>query len=177
MLATVAETFAVAPGIREVSILTVRRDDPPLVRRSQLSALGFAIFDRDRVAQVDVTAMDAQSGIGLASYWRVDRKGRTGDVAPIDLTDEPEVSAVMKELAGALDAEVSGTAARMEPTAAVLEAARDAATEQALPQPGDAGSGSSLSSAESPARFCTGCGHLLTPGASFCHVRQHSLRP
>jgi hypothetical protein len=95
--ATVKEAFAVAPGVTEVRILVVSDDVAANGRR--LTPLYCGRFQRAGIEGVsDWSDVDPlffiEQAEGLIAF-----KGRTRELAPLDLRGEPEVSNVVRQVA------------------------------------------------------------------------------
>lgn len=88
--ATVAETFAIAPGITEVTILTIS------VGAGELTPVYCAGVTRDEFRGGGWLRDDAPC---LARRHLVSLRGRTRDVAALDLAAEPHLSDVVRRLA------------------------------------------------------------------------------
>jgi hypothetical protein len=78
VLATVREALAVAPGLAKVSVLTVCKGDS-MSGTPMVTALCAVAFDRALVERIG---------------WS--RGGRTAELAPLDLTGEPEIALVRR---------------------------------------------------------------------------------
>ncbi len=98
VLATVKETFAVAPGAELVQILVVRReaDGGP-------AAIYAGSFDRGGNAGASGTRDPARS-LGLAGDALLHLKGRAATVSPLDLRDRDDLAAVLEQVAAGLGA-------------------------------------------------------------------------
>jgi hypothetical protein len=101
VLATVKEAFAVAPGTEIVQMLVIRREvdkkhDP------ELSAIYVGEFDR---AHYDDASGSRQpdKALLLASESMLNLKGKTEQVAPLDLSNHPELPEVLDQVADGLE--------------------------------------------------------------------------
>lgn len=99
VLATVKEAFAIGPGLREARILAIRDDEHADQRI--LTALYCGRFQRDELASWNWQAVDPVTAIERAD-GRINFKGRTRELAALDLTDEDELCIVVEQIAGAL---------------------------------------------------------------------------
>lgn len=105
VLATVREAFAVAPGLASVAILTVCKDDAmggiPMV-----TVLCAVAFDRPLVEQFRWDRLDPLRTLELGHPCVWNRVGRTAELAPLVLSDEPQIAQVLKTFADMLDLRV-----------------------------------------------------------------------
>ena len=85
ILATVREGFAVAPRLRRIVILSVAKDTA-VGGVPTLSALTVTGFDRAHVDQFNWDRLDAWRTVEAATPALMNRRGRTGELAPLDLT-------------------------------------------------------------------------------------------
>ena len=106
------ETFAVAPGIEEVGIMVVRRGHLPEGGREHLSAIYVGAFERADLAELDWTGLDPVAHLDHAPDTRFDRRGRTYEVASLDVSDSPDLASVLEGTAAGLECapDVSGKA-------------------------------------------------------------------
>jgi hypothetical protein len=102
VLATVREAFAVAPSLANVAVLTVCKDDSrggiPMV-----TALALVVFGRPLVERFDWNRLDPLRTLELGDPCLLARRGRTGELAPLDLSGEPEIAAVLESFADMLE--------------------------------------------------------------------------
>ena len=103
VLATVKEAFAAAPGINRVVVVAVRKDEVPRASRPLLSCLYCGRFKRGRFERLDWSRSDPLTEISLVPQALIERKGRTAEVVPLDLSDAPDLAAVVRDAAEALD--------------------------------------------------------------------------
>jgi hypothetical protein len=105
VLATVREAFAVAPNLRRVAVLTVSKSDAmggiPMAARLCLVAL-----DRALGEQFDWDRLDPFRTLELGAPCLWNRVGRAGELAPLNLTGEPEIADVLRTFAEMLDLRV-----------------------------------------------------------------------
>ncbi len=106
-LATAKEAFAVAPGISRVAVMVVRKDESPQTARPVLSCLYCGRFERRRFQQLDWSRVDPLVELSNSPDALIERKGRTVEVAPLNLSDAPDLAAVLRSAADALDCEAS----------------------------------------------------------------------
>jgi hypothetical protein len=93
VLLTVREAFATAPGLTAARIAVVRRSP---VGTGCLMAVQFARADLDRVPwqSADADGIVGQSGTDL----RINPRGRTKDLQPLDVSADPDLAAVLAAL-------------------------------------------------------------------------------
>ncbi len=96
VLATVKETFAVAPGAELVQILVVRREAD-----GKPAAIYAGSFDRAGNAGPSGTREPARS-LGLAGDALLDLKGRAATVSPLDLRHRDDLAEVLEQVAAGL---------------------------------------------------------------------------
>jgi hypothetical protein len=100
VLATVKETFAVAPGTEVVQILVVRREtDKKHV--GELAAIYVGEFDRTVYAGAS-GARNPRRALELAAESVLNLKGKTEVVSPIDLAGDEDLSSVLTEVENGL---------------------------------------------------------------------------
>jgi hypothetical protein len=96
VLATVKETFAVAPGTDVVQLLVVRRETDEK-HASELAAIYVGKFDRASYAGVS-GAPKAGRALEVAAESVLNLKGKTEAVSPIDLAGEEDLASVLAEV-------------------------------------------------------------------------------
>jgi hypothetical protein len=107
VLATVKEALAVAPGINEVRVLAIRQGEGS---RPLLTPLYAGSFAREWVQDIDwqevhpVRAIEAADGL-------INYKGRTREVAALDLREEPELWDLVSTLAEQLEWQIDAKGA------------------------------------------------------------------
>jgi len=127
IIATVRATFGSAPGVKETSVLAVRGTG------SDRAAFYFGAFERDAFnSAVQPGRIEPVTFIGESSRSRINLRGRTRELAAIDLPDEP----VLQEVAATEELsnkKMKGTAA-----GSVLDDVRNSAVSQGgtWPAPG-----------------------------------------
>jgi hypothetical protein len=99
VLATVKEGYAVAPALKEVRVVVVRRDAQAASPEDYLAAIYAGRFPADRVHQLDWGSIDDPlDELMIAPDALLRRRGSAGEVAPLDLAAEPQLAAVVDEL-------------------------------------------------------------------------------
>lgn len=101
VLATVKETFAVAPGTNIVQVLVVRRESDKK-QAGELSAIYVGEFDRASYAGAS-GARNPGRALELANESILNLKGKTEAVSPIDLTNEEDLASVLEDVNSGLD--------------------------------------------------------------------------
>jgi len=102
VLATVKEAFAVAPGAQLVQLLVIRHEADGKYDRDRLSAIYFAEFNRGEYEGAS-GSRDPASTLPLAPDSMLNLKGKTAQVAPLDLKERPDLSALLNELEFSLE--------------------------------------------------------------------------
>jgi hypothetical protein len=100
VLATVKETFAVAPGTDVVQMLVVRRETDKK-HAGELAAIYVGEFDRASYAGAS-GARKAGQALELAAESVLNLKGKTETVSPIDLAGEENLASVLAEVESGL---------------------------------------------------------------------------
>lgn len=100
VLATVKETFAVAPGTDTVQMLVVRRETDKK-HAGQLKAIYVGEFDRASYASASGSRKPGRA-LELAAESVLNLKGKTEAVSPIDLAGEDDLAAVLTEVESGL---------------------------------------------------------------------------
>ncbi|MCW2503921.1 MAG: hypothetical protein JWO79_2205, partial [Actinomycetia bacterium] len=96
LLVTVREALAVAPAIASARIAVVRNDGADAYGKPRVSCLLAARFGRERLDGVQWDNADAAMIVNDVSTERViNQRGRSNELAPIDLTAEPELAALI----------------------------------------------------------------------------------
>ncbi len=93
VLATVKEAFAVAPGTRIVQILVIRRERDAK-HAGELAAIYTGAFERGSYEAAS-GGRDPARALTLADDAGLNLKGRTNAVAPIPLSDRPDLQEVL----------------------------------------------------------------------------------
>jgi len=99
VLATVKETFAVAPGTQVVQLLVIRRDGK---HSGGLAAIYLGEFDRDHYEGAS-GSRDPAEVLTRAPEAVLKLKGRAEEVAPIDLSDKEGLATVLDQVADGLN--------------------------------------------------------------------------
>lgn len=100
VLATVKETFAVAPGTDIVQMLVVRRETDKK-HAGELKAIYVGEFDRASYAGASGSRKPGRA-LELAAESVLNLKGKTEAVSPIDLAGEGDLAAVLAEVESGL---------------------------------------------------------------------------
>ncbi|MFL5872366.1 MAG: DUF4236 domain-containing protein [Solirubrobacterales bacterium] len=100
VLATVKEAFAVAPGTETILILAIRRETDGK-RSGELTAIYVGEFDRASYAGASGAREPAKVLID-ATESQLNLKGKTAQVAPLDLEGSPDLKALLEELSTSL---------------------------------------------------------------------------
>lgn len=98
VLATVKEGFAVAPSVEEIRILVVCKNPQALTPSTYLSAIYAARFRREPLQRWTWPRVDPTEALLAASDAMLQRKGATQEIMPLDLSDEPDLAAVVERL-------------------------------------------------------------------------------
>lgn len=96
VLATVKETFAMAPGTELIQFLVIRRETEKKLA-GQLAAIYVGEFTRAGFEGAS-GSRDPGRALTLAEEPMLALKGKTAQVAPLDLKDRPDLSALLAEL-------------------------------------------------------------------------------
>jgi hypothetical protein len=102
LLATVKETFAVAPGVAFVDVLAVVRTDPALRRRDRLVPVCLVRIDRATVRGLKWKRTDPLGFLQSQQHVVLDLAPETGALRPIDLDSEPDAEGVLASVADGL---------------------------------------------------------------------------
>ncbi len=105
VVATAKEAFAVAPGIRYVTTVVLEKDD----QARRVGALYVGSFRPEQVA--GKLTDDGVLALLNAGAQAVNQKGRSNQLAPIDVTQEPDLERVMRQIASDLSYTSPGVAA------------------------------------------------------------------
>jgi hypothetical protein len=92
VLATVKEAFAVAPGTNTIQLLVIRRETDGK-DAGRLAAIYLGEFSRGGYEGASPSAPGR--ALGLASGAMLNLKGKTEQVVPLDLTERPELAALL----------------------------------------------------------------------------------
>lgn len=88
-----ASAFAVAPGTEVIELLVVRHETDKN-NAGQLAAIYFGEFNRGGYEGAS-GSRDPGKALALAPKSMLNLKGSTAQVAPLDLSDHPELSALL----------------------------------------------------------------------------------
>lgn len=102
VLATVKETFAVAPGTQMIQLLVVRRETDKKLA-GHLAAIYLGEFERSSYEEAS-GSRDPVRSLTLASEAQLNLKGKTLQVAPLDLKEQPDIQRLLEELEVSLSA-------------------------------------------------------------------------
>src|SRR5205807_1694341 len=98
VLATVKEALAAAPGLQAVRIVVVRRTDPDAYGHTRLVCLLAGRWTRAALQGVAWQTADA-GAIGQQTATELQADLRRGvELAPLDLTDRPDIRAVLQAI-------------------------------------------------------------------------------
>lgn len=100
VLATVKETLAVAPGTDLVQLLVARREDNGK-HAGELAAIYAGEFSRSAFENAS-GSRDPGKALTLASNPTLNLKGKTAQVAPLDLGDRADLALVLARVDGSL---------------------------------------------------------------------------
>jgi hypothetical protein len=100
VLVTVRETMAVAPGLLSARIAVLRNDGPDAYGHPKVSCLLAAKFDRAALEGVQWSSADAARIVNdVASDVAAEQRGRTKELSPIDLSEEPALAQLVQAVA------------------------------------------------------------------------------
>jgi hypothetical protein len=98
VLATVKEGLAVAPSVEEIRVLVVSNNPQALTPETYLSAIYAARFRREPLQRWQWPLVDPVEALLTAPDAMLRRKGATQEVMPLDLSDDPDLSALLERL-------------------------------------------------------------------------------
>lgn len=107
VLATLKETFAVGPGIRKVAVMVIRKDESPQHSRPILSCLYCGQFERSRLEQIDWSRIDPLAELTSVPGALIERKGRTAEISPLNLSEVPDLAVLLRSVAEKLGCEAN----------------------------------------------------------------------
>ena len=97
VLVTVKEAFASAPALDSSRVLAMRATSPDAYGRVGFEVLLAARFEKTRLNGIRWTEADATRIVNDASSERIlVQKGAARELAPIDLTTEPQLAEVVR---------------------------------------------------------------------------------
>lgn len=102
VLATVKETFAVAPGTQVIQLLVIRRETDEK-RCGELTTIYFGAFERSSYEGAS-GSRDPLRSLTHASEAQLNLKGKTLQVSPLDLKERPDVKTLLENLDASLKA-------------------------------------------------------------------------
>lgn len=102
VLATVKEAFAVAPGAQVIQLLVVRRETEEK-HAGELKAIYVGEFDRSSYESAS-GSRDPGKTLTLAANSELNLKGKTEQVAPLNLSERPDLQEVLTQVAAGLSA-------------------------------------------------------------------------
>jgi hypothetical protein len=97
ILVTVRETFAVAPGLFSARVVVLRNDGRDVYGQPVMPCLAAVNIDRGALIGVRWADADAVDILNAVAREKLsNQKGRSKELAPIDLTTEPDIAALVK---------------------------------------------------------------------------------
>lgn len=97
LLATIRETFAVAPGVDAARVVVLRDLGRDAYGKARADCLMAARFTRVDLEGVQWAAADSARIVNdVSSDLRINQRGQTKALAPLDLSDEPELAALVE---------------------------------------------------------------------------------
>lgn len=120
VLVTVRETLAVAPGIRSVRAVVVRRTPPNAYGMRSVECLMAAVFTRDALEKIQWDVANAAMIVNDASTELRIRQAAADELRPLDLSDEPALAELLRavdlgELGESAEIEDAGEVSRTAP--------------------------------------------------------------
>lgn len=94
-LATVREAFAVAPALARVKLLVVRNESSAGLGRDHVVAIFAGTFSRSLIEQAQWHRLDLARVLDEVPDALIARKGRAGELQPLDLSNEPEIAGIV----------------------------------------------------------------------------------
>ena len=98
VLATVKEGFAVTPSVEEIRVLVISKNPQALSPESFLSAIYTARFHREPLQRWHWPLVDPVEALLTAPDAMLQRKGATQEIMPLDLSEDPELAALVDHL-------------------------------------------------------------------------------
>ncbi len=96
ILVTVREAFAVAPGIQRARVIVLRNDGRDPYGRPTMPCLAAVSVTRRALDGVRWHEADAIDILNAAAHEKLmNQKGRSKDLSPLDLSSEPEITALI----------------------------------------------------------------------------------
>jgi hypothetical protein len=101
LLVTVKEAFAVAPGLQAATVVVLRRVPNPF-GELKIDAVYCGTFSRERFNRLNFQSLDVLDAIFHAEDVRMETKGRTKRLMPVDLSKDPEMGELVAEVESTL---------------------------------------------------------------------------
>lgn len=99
LLVTVREALAVAPGLAGAGVVALRNDGPDVYGRARLVCLTAARLSRRALDGVQWATAGAVNIINeVASERLINQRGRSAELAPLDLSQQPELAALIEAI-------------------------------------------------------------------------------
>jgi hypothetical protein len=98
VLATVKESFAVAPSVEEIRVLVISKNPQALTPETYLSAIYAARFRREPLQRWNWPLVDPVEALLTAPDAMLKRKGATQETTPLDLSSDPDLATLMERL-------------------------------------------------------------------------------
>lgn len=96
VLVTLREAFAVAPGLNAARVIVLRNDGRDPYGRPNMPCLAAVSVTRRALEGVRWHDADAVDILNAAAHEKlITQKGRSKELSPLDLTDEPEITALI----------------------------------------------------------------------------------
>jgi hypothetical protein len=102
VLATVKETFAVAPGLDEVSVLAVRQESARSKAPMLLGGIYAGVFSRAQVERVDWASANPTDAILHVPGAMINLRGQASEVTALDLSDHADLQTTLESIASQL---------------------------------------------------------------------------
>jgi hypothetical protein len=97
ILVTLREAFAVAPGLISARVVVLRNDGRDVYGQPVMPCLTAVNVTREALIGVRWDDADAIDILNAAAREKLfNQKGRSKELAPIDLTTEPDIAALVK---------------------------------------------------------------------------------
>ena len=101
-LATVKEAFASAPGLNQAGVLVFRGAEDPAIGHVVLEPLFAGVITRQMLDELNWSRINPAATIVAAPDAVIGLKGKSKELKPIDVTDDPETAAALAQLARGL---------------------------------------------------------------------------
>ena len=96
-LATVKEAFAAAPGLKEAAILVIRGAEDPAIGHTVLEPLYAGVLTREALDELNWGRINPAATIAAAPDALIGLKGKSKELKPIDVSDDPEMVETLRE--------------------------------------------------------------------------------